>query len=142
MHCGSRWCRCCGAKRAREAALKIEGRLRQLQWPAHIVLTIANVPPGQLVESLDLLNESFRRLRQREVWKDIKKGVWSFGLTRAENGWWHPHLHIAADVQWLNKETLAREWAEVTRGRAGLNGARIIPSALAASEVESSGTFV
>jgi hypothetical protein len=69
-----------------------------------------------LADQLDRLYQSFRRLRQRQWWRDHVDGGAAFceithNVARDE---WHPHLHILVLGRWMAKSVLAAEWMAVT----------------------------
>lgn len=102
--CKKRWCPICARSIAAERVAKYERAVEKLNWPLHVTFTIANTPT---INSSDLrqLLHSFRKLRQRRLWKLCVRGGWvSLEITNRGRGW-HPHLHVLADCEWLSLST-------------------------------------
>jgi len=108
--CDSRWCPTCFERMWLSDRKRIVEAARNWQ-AAHIVLTVKNIPPGQLATTLNAMTGAFRRLRQRKVWRPVRAGFSFWGLTISAEGEWHPHLHILADVTWLEARDLTANWA-------------------------------
>lgn len=83
------------------------GRLRDRYRPAaaaaaverrlfFVVLTMPNVPLGELAPALDMLAKARARLCRRQFWIGaIAGGFWRFELTfNLEQLTWHPHLNL------------------------------------------------
>lgn len=113
-HCHDRWCVPCSAARR----ITIRNNLAKLLHPhPHRFLTLtirhADEPLTSLIRKL---YAAFRRLRQRQFWKDrVFGGVAflevSFNTTKRQ---WHPHLHCVIEGSYLHHEDLRRAWLEST----------------------------
>jgi len=70
-----------------------------------------------LREQLHHLRTSFRRLRQRRVWRDhVHGGLAVVELTRnRKTSSWHPHLHCAVAGDYFPHQLLKREWLNASR---------------------------
>lgn len=112
--CESKWCAECFQAWAATAEGEITGHVRTFDWPAHLVLTIRDRPPGELADMIDCLQSSFTKLKQRKVWRAVDSYVRSIGLTVDQHGWWHAHFHLALNVRWMTG--VYEAWKEVTRG--------------------------
>ena len=114
--CESKWEQKCFREWAAESEAEIAEISGGFQYPVHIVLTEQNCVQGGLSDGMKSLQASFKRLKQRKAWKRSVRGyVYTWGLTIGKAGTWHPHLHIAADVQWF--EGIYDEWRSSTRGK-------------------------
>jgi Replication protein len=107
-----------GKKRRQE----IEKRLRKpkldLRW-RFVTLTAPTVIGRSLLESIDVYNKAFARLRKREFWLcwvpgGIKGCEYTLGEDEAnwkpsEDGY-HVHLHLMIFAEWIPWEELQEEW--------------------------------
>lgn len=91
-----------------------------------ITLTLRHNQTG-LGKQLDRLTRSFRKLRQRKLWKtSVVTGYAAIEMTRhaawtyrpngqqREQAEWHPHLHILARTDWIDWSKLRSDWLGVT----------------------------
>lgn len=102
--CKKRWCPLCAPTLAARRVAQHERALSLMQWPLHITLTIRNTEDLTTAHLRDLL-KTFRRLRQRKLWKQNVKGGWvSLEIVNTGKGF-HPHLHIIADARWIALRT-------------------------------------
>lgn len=114
--CHDRFCEPCSHERGRMYARQLADKL-DAERTRFITLTLRHVDQP-LAEQLDHLTASFRRLRQRKLWKSTQEG----GVATIELKYntstdrWHPHLHILAVGQYIKNTDLAKEWEEVTGG--------------------------
>ena len=114
LKCHDRFCTQCCYERGRMYARAIadqcvEGRTRFIT----LTLRHCNQP---LVDQLDKLYSSFRRLRQRKCWrstqeKSIAFTEISFNLEKQQ---YHVHLHILSVGSFLNQKTLSDAWVSIT----------------------------
>ena len=71
-----------------------------------------------LPTQLDLLRQSFRRLRQTLLWRQTQRG----GFAIIEVTWnpklgcWHPHLHVLSEGSFINQRELSKGWKGSSRG--------------------------
>ncbi|MBA7641538.1 hypothetical protein ES703_49223 [subsurface metagenome] len=71
-----------------------------------------------LRQQLDFLKASFRKLRQRQVWKRSC----THGYMVAEIKYnphkdeWHPHLHMVVKCRYINWSELRTAWFQITKG--------------------------
>jgi hypothetical protein len=76
-------------------------------------LTLKNTP--DLEDRLDKLVKSFRKLRQRKLWKRTQKGgFYTIEVTEGVDGW-HPHLHIVSYGYFLPLRRLSYVWRQITK---------------------------
>ena len=113
-HCHDRLCIPCAG--TRQAVIR-RNALRLIPDRPHrfLTLTIRNV--GQdLATMLNRLYTSFRKLRQRSIWKTrVFGGVAFCEVTyNAERQTWNPHLHCILDGYYIDRPDLSRAWLAVT----------------------------
>jgi len=102
--CKKRYCPCCAPKISAERVTKFECAVLKMKWPMHVTLTVRNTADITTAHLVRLM-KSFRKLRQRVLWKrTVKGGFASLEIVNSGNGW-HPHLHIIADCEWLSLTT-------------------------------------
>lgn len=113
-HCHDRWCIPCATAR-RNTIRKNLDRLISVQPHRFLTLTIRH-HEEPLSELLRRLYSGFRRLRQRQLWKDRVGGGVAFleiGFN-SETRSWHPHLHCVLEGNYIHRPDLTQAWLEVT----------------------------
>lgn len=118
IHCSSKACGVCTAIRGWRIRERIQYALqgmkqdRVYRW-RHIVLTVKN--SYDLDDRLDHLVKSFRKLRQRKLWKSTQYGgFYVIEITEGTDGW-HPHLHIVSYGSFLPWRKLRAAWLALTK---------------------------
>lgn len=112
--CRDRFCVPCSA--ARQATIRHNLDTHLLAQPYRL-LTLTIRSDGQpLSELLDRLYASFRRLRQRAIWKDrVRGGVAFLEITyNPDGGGWHPHLHCILEGLYIPRPELTKQWLSCT----------------------------
>lgn len=113
-HCHDRLCVPCG--HSRQAVIR-QNASRLIPDRPHrfLTLTIRNVG-DDLNTMLNHLYTSFRKLRQRSLWKRrVWGGVAFCEITyNAERRTWNPHLHCILDGLYIDRPDLTRAWLAVT----------------------------
>lgn len=107
-HCNKRFCPCCAWQLSCERRKILEACAPLLRQPKHVVLTARN--QSSLKSMFKVVLAGVRKLRRREVFKQVRGGWCSFEVTNEGRGW-HVHAHLLVDVRWLPADVLAREWA-------------------------------
>lgn len=113
-HCHDRFCVPCGAARQATIRDNLAGKL--LPQP-HRLLTLTVRSTGQpLAVLLNHLYRSFRRLRQRPLWKRrVRGGVAFLEITHSlTDAGWHPHLHCILEGLYIDRPALTELWQEAT----------------------------
>lgn len=117
--CGSRHCPVCGIRRKMQLQERLMAKLptfRKHEWK-FITLTLRSAH-NSLKEQLDHLIASFRRMRQRQAWREHVE----FGWAVIEVTWnekrqqWHPHLHCIAKSNFFPQKLLSDQWKECSNG--------------------------
>jgi len=125
--CHNRHCQACAAEKRRHLVAAVRDRVAPIKTRVRFVTLTLRCQPVRLVDQLERLLASFRRLRQRVFWKKACTGGISFvELKLGENSQkWHAHLHLLVEVSatkiirgeevpWLDAHDLAKEWHAVT----------------------------
>lgn len=82
--------------------------------PLSFTLTVRSDP--NMAGQRDLVLKSFRKLRQRVLWKRAVLGGIAFNeFTHGKLGW-HTHIHGWARGSYIDQAALAQAWSEVTGG--------------------------
>lgn len=124
IHCSSKGCEICTRFRRYRVRERIQYALQglpsnqTLRW-RHFVLTVKN--GYDLGERLDHLIKSFRKLRNRRLWKSTQYGgFYVIEITEGESGW-HPHLHIVSFGHYLPWRKLLYVWSQITKDSCHVN---------------------
>ncbi len=98
-----------------------------------LTLTIKNVK--DVVEGVDKLYDSFKRLRRRDYWKDrVLGGIGAIDIKKAEDGLWNIHIHAIIFSRYLDMKShkkkggdskLVQEWRKSTGGDSILDIKRV-----------------
>jgi len=119
VYCGNRFCPICSLRRLNRVK-------RRLQFLA----TNCKIPPGYKCKFLTLtiknqkdvhtmvrdLVRSFRKLRQRALWKSAVTGGAYVLEIKGGNGGWHVHIHAIIISKWIKWEDLLKAWKAVSTG--------------------------
>lgn len=115
-YCGDRFCTpCCTARghRIERELLKLATG-RQLKFA-----TFTRRDDGlPLLEALDHLRASWRRLRQQAFWnKNVNAAAYAIEITRGKSGTgWHVHIHALLDARFLDQRVWSENWKLATGG--------------------------
>jgi len=113
--CKLRWCPLCARTKKSIIAANTTDWLKEKKKPKFITLTLAHTDTP-LSDQIDRLYNSFRKLREKPIWKKkIRGGIWFFQIKKAEDGiHWHPHLHIVSHGDFIDKFELSAIWKGIT----------------------------
>lgn len=114
FYCGDRFCVPCATARSRRVQRKLSALVAgRVSW--FVTLTLRNCG-GSLIERLNHLDGSFKRLRRSPLWKQaVDAGASVVEIKRgAGSGKWHVHLHSILLGRELDKYRLSREWRKAT----------------------------
>jgi len=133
LFCGDRFCDICSGPRRTRFSRRVERIVKHLpkrngyKW-RFITLTIPTAT--RPAAALDTLYASFRRLRNRKLWKrKVAGGIVGAEVTRTWDKF-HVHIHILAYSLYFPQADLARAWKSCSPGR--IVDIRLIPSRNAA----------
>jgi len=115
-HCGHRLCPVCQGRRQRDLTDRLRFFLGKMQSPRHIVLTVKNVSHINKAY-FNKLRGYLKKLRHRKIFQECRGGVYRFETSHnAKSKTWHVHLHILADIRYLPRSGLSKEWCAITGG--------------------------
>ena len=120
VYCKDRFCPICSKRRAGIVSSKIRYLLTNARRiPGyrlkHLVLTIQNYDDPR--EAANHLVTSFRKFRNRQIWKShVHGGVFTLEFTRS-NGQWHAHIHALIMARYFPIREIVRHWEKCSRGR-------------------------
>lgn len=120
-HCHDRFCVPCAA--ARQATIRDNLAKHLLDEPHRLLTLTVRSTDQPLADLLDHLYRSFRRLRQKPLWKErVRGGVAFLELTyHAATGGWHPHLHCILEGLYIPRPALSELWLQCTRDSCNLD---------------------
>ena len=115
--CKSRLCRKCRINRSMILKESMKRLVKEFNMMKFITLTPRSNDESLKDQIKDLV-ASFHRLRRCELWKrKIKGGVYTIEVTyNRDRRQWHPHLHLIADGQYIEKQDLSDMWKESSNG--------------------------
>ena len=116
-YCHNRHCEPCARAKANLMAANLRERLLEKPNGRYRFITLTLLHSDTpLKDQITRLYTSFKKLRTLPIWKESQRG----GCTvlevkyNADTGYWHPHLHIIAEGDFLNQSTLSNAWLHVT----------------------------
>lgn len=123
-YCHSRHCQACMATRGNIIAANLKQRLAEQKKAIgtrangqfkFICLTLKS-SPAPLRDQIKHLYASFRKLRNMKLWKArIPGGAAFLEVTWNEKSrMWHPHLHLIAQGNFIDKRDLSAMWKQAT----------------------------
>lgn len=113
--CKSRLCPTCSRLRAKRNLARLLPIVEQMDSPKKLEISLKS-SHQPLLAQLYRLVASFRRLRQRKLWKShFVGGVWCVEVTyNPATDQWHPHIHCIIDGTPLRIEKIWEMWREIT----------------------------
>lgn len=120
--CKLRFCPRCARIHARRTGARLKTWAASVSLSSSIrlrlvtlTMTSADTP---LREQLDALYSSYRRLRQRSLWK--KATIGSIAVLQitfnCETHRWHPHLHVIQHGRFIDYRQLGNAWKKASKG--------------------------
>lgn len=121
IDCGHRFCPVCAFRRSIRIRL-ILGHLlkssRDIPEARIKMLTLSVKNCSDLPGGIKHLVKSFRRLRQRSLWKRYVFGGAFVIEIKGRPGNWHPHIHAIIQSYWFPWAQLRAAWFDVSGGSA------------------------
>jgi len=120
VYCGNRFCPICSRPRLNRVRQRIEFLIKNTKKEhgygfKHLTLTIRN--RTDLCGMLQHLTKSFRRLRQRRLWKHhVTGGAFVFEVT-SKDGYYHAHIHCIIYARFIDWKSLLQLWIDCSGGR-------------------------
>lgn len=120
--CKLRFCPRCSRIHARRTGARLKTWAQSVQLSSSlrlrlITLTVAS-SDQPLNDQLSHLYQSYRRLRQRSLWKNATIGsIAVLQITlNCETHRWHPHLHVIQHGRFIDYRTLTTAWKKASKG--------------------------
>lgn len=117
VRCGLRFCSVCSASAAGRARSRLQWiinnfeKQKRKRWK---FLTLTLRSTEDLSKQLEHLISSFRKLRNRRLWKDsVTGGLYVVELTHSPKGW-HCHLHVIMQSSYIPQYHLSRVWNAIS----------------------------
>lgn len=120
VSCGNRFCSVCQGPRRQKIRLKLNAIIESLRLqPGYgikfLTLTIPN--QKEVKDATVQILHSFRRLRQRSMWRNkVAGGAWIVEIT-GKPGSWHVHLHCLLEARYIPHTLLSKIWSAVSPGK-------------------------
>ena len=113
--CKLRWCPLCANAKKYLLAEGVKEWLKGVDKPKFLTLTLKH-SENPLINQIDHLYQSFRKLRLRKNYRKLfKGGVWFFQIKKSKNdGLWHPHLHCVIESKFVDFDKLWKAWLLIT----------------------------
>ena len=113
--CHLRWCPVCAQVKRMVIKTAVSKWLRTVKRPKFMTFTVKH-STEPLDDQIRRLYKGYRLFRQHKLLKKKQRGgVWFFQIKRSKkSGEWHPHLHVVADMDYVNKVEIQDEWLLVT----------------------------
>ena len=115
--CRLRWCFHCSEARQQFITQAVSPWYLHIHEPKLLTVTLKH-NQNPLIEQIDFLYKSFRKLRSRKRFKDAcKGGIWFFQITyNSSRQEWHPHIHALIDSKYISHHYLIAAWEKITQG--------------------------
>ncbi len=116
-YCHSRHCEPCMRAKGNKIAANLRTRLGEQSAGRYRFLTLTlRHTKRPLDEQLKKLYASFRKLRGYREWKDSQWGGAAILEVKYDekNGFWHPHLHLISEGNFLDKRSLSTLWRKAS----------------------------
>lgn len=84
------------------------------------MLTLSRQNNPNLQDGLDLLIQSFRRLRNTKFWKQYVDGGVMVIEIEGEPGSWHPHIHCFIYSKRIEWQEILKNWKKASKGGTGV----------------------
>lgn len=115
--CNKRLCPWCAKRRSAKAYAIYHEKLAEVKSPKMMVLTVRNVPLGELAISLKKLGQCLTEFWSKNLKKKITGAVVAIEVTyNSKTRTWHPHAHVLLDGPYLEQAWIANRWNLITMG--------------------------
>ena len=121
IDCGHRFCHSCSRRRARRIRNRLQllfEKTAQVPKARFKMLTLSKANCKELDVGLRDLVASFRRLRQRSLWKHYVIGGAFVLEVKGRPGNWHPHIHAIIYSYYIPWQRLRSAWRQCSGGTA------------------------
>jgi hypothetical protein len=109
--CHLRWCPICSEAKRVQIKTAISSWIKTVKKPKFMTFTVKH-STEPLADQIRRLYKAYRLFRQHKfLRKKQRGGVWFFQIKRSsKSGEWHPHLHVIADMDYINKVDIQDDW--------------------------------
>lgn len=116
-YCRDRMCPKCQERRSHRVFAASMAAIAKASSIRFVTLTLAQ-SERSLDDQLDHLTNSFRRLRQSELWKQsVDGGIATIEVTRGQRcGHWHVHMHVLITGKYISQGALSEQWKRASEG--------------------------
>ena len=121
VDCGHRFCPFCSRRRSRRVRNRLNFLLKSvkpLPKAGITMLTVSTSNCTDLDEGIKHLVASFRKLRQRSLWKYYVLGGAFVIEVKGRPGNWHPHIHAIIHAYYIPWPRLRAAWRQCSGGQA------------------------
>ena len=121
IDCGHRFCPLCSRRRARRVRNRLQALLqknKKVPKAGVKLLTLSKANCKDLPSGIKDLVASFRRLRQRALWKHYVLGGAFVIEIKGRPGNWHPHIHAIIYSYYIPWARLRAAWRQCSGGTA------------------------
>lgn len=120
VYCGDRFCPVCSVRRNNRVKKRLDFLIKRCKQPRKfgfkfLTLTISNQP--DLSGMVKEIVAAFRKLRNRQYWKNNVDGGAYVVEIKGNPGNWHVHLHIVMQSRYMPFDSLLKLWMKVSSGR-------------------------
>lgn len=121
VDCNNRFCPDCSPRRAARIASRLTFLINKIQkkptWGLKMI-TLSTTNCKQVDSGIRHLIQSFRRLRNRQLWQShVDGGAFVIEVT-GRPGNWHPHIHAIVYSRYIPWKQLHSAWRRVSGGTA------------------------
>lgn len=120
VYCGDRFCPVCSRPRLARVRRRISFMVNNTEKRRdysfkHLTLTVRS--ESNLPSMLRLLTRSFRKLRQRSLWKKVVRGGAFVLEVKQNDGFYHAHIHAIIYSRWFDWNRLLDLWIKCSGNR-------------------------
>lgn len=121
VDCGRRFCTVCSRRRSRRIRNRLQllfTKTEKIPKAGFKLVTLSKANCEELDAGIKDLIASFRRLRQRSLWKTYVLGGAFVIEIKGRPGNWHPHIHAIVYAYYIPWERLRSAWMRCSGGHA------------------------
>lgn len=120
VYCGDRFCTVCSVRRNNRVKRRLDFLVDNCERPRgfgfkFLTLTISNM--ADLSGMVKVITASFRKLRNRQYWKNNVDGGSYVIEIKGRPGNWHVHIHIIMQARFMAFADLLKLWMKCSPGR-------------------------
>jgi len=112
LTCGRRTCPHCAHRRYLRLKDEYSHLNRKIRRGRILTLTLKN--GLNVAELVDKAISSFKKLRRREIFRNVRGGFYAVEVVPKDAGLWNVHLHVIFDGPFLPQGKLSENWYDIT----------------------------